>query len=136
MDKSWGEAGFGSQKPALAGTAGSLITHLCQLPAVVGPNTCGFVTRPPGPLCTHGAGADLEYCSRMAAGSEHIAQEGEGAVLGKPLHSPAAWTAPEALAHPEEWQYTLDPQDVQEVLDATRIAISTGKEVPVSVPGP
>jgi hypothetical protein len=57
--------------------------------------------------------------------------EGEGAVLGKPLRTAAAWTATEALAHPDEWQYVFTPQDVEEIVQATRKALATGKAVPV-----
>ncbi|GAB4818759.1 hypothetical protein N2152v2_005805 [Parachlorella kessleri] len=55
---------------------------------------------------------------------------GEAAVLGKPLHTPAAWTAPEALAHPHEWQLVLTPEHVEELLRATQTAVATNKAVP------
>lgn len=80
--------------------------------------------------------------SAVAALAEHASgimtvrfetQQGQGAVLGKPLHTPAAWTAPDALANPSEWQYELTPHDVEELKNATRIALSTGKPVPVSL---
>jgi hypothetical protein len=60
-----------------------------------------------------------------------VDDHGEGAALGKPLRTPAAWTAADALAHPDEWQYEFNENDVEEVLEATKEAIATGKPVPV-----
>ncbi len=58
-------------------------------------------------------------------------KDGEGAVLGKPLNTPAAWKAPDVLAAPERWQYDFTEQDVEELLAATKHAVATGKPVPV-----
>ena len=60
--------------------------------------------------------------------------EGEGAVPFQPLHIPAAWTAPQALAAVAEWQYELTPTDVEEILAAVKHAVATGKPVPVRLP--
>eukprot|EP00887_Chlorella_sp_A99_P002751 scaffold6.g2751.t1 len=54
----------------------------------------------------------------------------EAAVLGRPLRSAAAWTAADALAHPAQWQYALTPEDVAELVAATRAALASGKPVP------
>lgn len=63
----------------------------------------------------------------MAVGA--IQQQGEGAVLGKPLETAAAWTAADVLAEPLRWRYELTASDVQEVLAATKHAVATGKPV-------
>ncbi|KAL4423717.1 hypothetical protein ABPG75_001018 [Micractinium tetrahymenae] len=57
-------------------------------------------------------------------------QKGEGAVLGKPLNTPAAWKAPDVLAAPQRWQYEFTDQDIEELLAATKHALATGKPVP------
>ena len=66
------------------------------------------------------------------AHDEHVEPQGEGAVLGKPLHSPAAWTASEALARKDEWTYVLNDDDKAEIVAATKHAVATSKEVQVS----
>jgi hypothetical protein len=58
-------------------------------------------------------------------------EKGEGAVLGQPLHTPAAWTATDVLSRPAEWQYVLSPADRAEIVAATRHALATKKAVPV-----
>lgn len=70
---------------------------------------------------------------RAAAAAADVAvavAEGEGAVIGRPLHTAAAWTAAEALAQAEQWQHVLTPVEVQEVLAATRAAVASGKPIP------
>lgn len=57
-------------------------------------------------------------------------ETGEGAVLGQPLHTPAAWTATDVLSRPTEWQYVLSPADRAEIVAATRHALATKKAVP------
>ena len=59
--------------------------------------------------------------------------EGEGALPKEPLfHSPAAWTAPEALAKKDRWIYKLTDDDRAEIIAATKHAVATKKMVPVS----
>lgn len=70
----------------------------------------------------------------MAVGDLTVA-DGSQAVLGQQLHTPAAWTAADALANPSEWQYEFTPQDVQELIQATRSAVESGKPVAVRCMG-
>ncbi|PRW58816.1 taurine catabolism dioxygenase [Chlorella sorokiniana] len=49
--------------------------------------------------------------------------------LGKPITTAAAWTATSALAEKEQWILELSPQQVEEILEATTHATSTGKPV-------
>ncbi|KAL4441474.1 hypothetical protein ABPG77_001978 [Micractinium sp. CCAP 211/92] len=56
--------------------------------------------------------------------------EGDGAVLGRPLQTAAAWTVADALAHPEEWQLHLTAQDAADIVAAAKAAVSSGKPVP------
>ncbi len=51
--------------------------------------------------------------------------------LGKPITSAAAWTASGAAAEQSKWVLELSPQQVDEILEATKHAASTGKPVQV-----
>lgn len=76
--------------------------------------------------------ASIRVQSTMVAQNAPLQKEtGEGAVLGQPLDSPAAWTATDVLSRPEEWQYVLSDADRAEIVAATRHALATGKAVPV-----
>ena len=66
----------------------------------------------------------------MALGESSIV-EGDGAVLGQPLRTPAAWTAADALAHPEQWQHVLTEEEAEELIRAARSAVASGKPVTV-----
>ena len=67
----------------------------------------------------------------MAVGVEQPADGGPG--IGKPIQAPSAWTRSSALARQDEWLYTFTPADQQEILAATRVAVASGKPVPVRV---
>lgn len=54
-----------------------------------------------------------------------------GAVLGKPVHSPAAWL-PADVADPESWTWELDAAEVEELVAAAKHAVGTGKDITVS----
>lgn len=74
----------------------------------------------------------LEQAVRMAVPeAQPERKQGEGAVKGQPLHTAAAWTAAEALAEAEAWQTQLSAAEVEEVLQATRHAVATGKPIQV-----
>ena len=52
--------------------------------------------------------------------------------LGRPIVSPAAWTAAEARAAPDEWQDRLTQGDADELVAAARAVVAAGKDVTVS----
>ena len=58
------------------------------------------------------------------------AVQGEGAVPGQPLHTPAAWTAADAAARSSEWQHVLTPAEADEIVAAARQAAASGTPVP------
>lgn len=74
----------------------------------------------------------------MAVGGESLVQpaakvaQGSGE-LGKPIKTAAAWTATSALAEKEQWVLELSPEQVDEILQATKHATATGKPVQVGM---
>ena len=63
------------------------------------------------------------------------AQPGQGAVVGKPLDTPAAWLPANVLAKREEWTWVLSPTKVDELIAAAKHAVATGKKIPVGGEG-